>query len=260
MSLATIDLSATGVVPERTDDATVAYELVARFGAAILVGNGREALDGPAVAHRVFEDHTLAVPEAAEVTDKGVHERRPEGLSNRTRSNCHTDGYSFGWQYPDHFLLLCDEPSDDGGDSFLVSGNAVLAAMALDEELAWVAKCLANVSVDQTQAGMQPLIGPLVSTSPSGRQMFVMANAVDQRPTNDSTDPARDREMIEAWRSTVDAATDQVEHFKIDSGEAVIVDNYRRRMWRVWTWTDSAAFGTPDAVLHSDSREAHFAG
>ena len=102
--------------------------------------------------------------------------------------------------------------------------------------------------------------------------MFVMANAVDQRPTNDSTDPARDREMIEAWRSTVDAATDQVEHFKIDSGEAVIVDNYRlfhgrepyddvrRRMWRVWTWTDSAAFGTPDAVLHSDSREAHFAG
>jgi gamma-butyrobetaine dioxygenase len=271
VSIDDLDLSAAGVVPERTDDPAVAFDLVARDGAAILVGCGRSSSDGPDVAHRVFADHTIAVPAAAEVTDKGVRERRPDGLSNSTRSNCHTDGYSYGWQYPDHFLLLCDEPSEHGGESFLVSGDAVLTAIARDPDTAWVAKALQRVAVDQTQEGMRPLIGPLVSTSPTGRRMFVMANAVDQHPASDTGDRRRDEEMIATWRSAVYAATDQIEHFKIDSGEAVIVDNYRlfhgrepyasaqRRMWRVWMWTDTAAFGAPEGVLHSDSREAPLA-
>ena len=263
-----MDLSLAGVVPERTDDPTTARELIARDGAAILVGCGRNADAGGRAARRVFGSGVLAVPPAAEVTDKGVRERRPSGLSNTTRSNCHTDGYSYGWQYPDHFLLLCDEPSDEGGESFLVDGAVVLAAMAADDDLSWVAAALPRTTVDQTQDGMQPLIGPLVSTAPSGRTMFVMANAVDQRPAADSPDQDRDRRMIAAWRSTVYAATDHVEHFKIESGEAVIVDNYRlfhgrepyvsetRRMWRVWTWTQGAAFGVPRGTLHSDSRNA----
>lgn len=263
-----MDLSSTGVVPQRTADPAEARTILERDGAVILTGCGRDAPASEAIPESVFGSSVLAVPPAARVSDGGEKDRKPMGLSSKTRSNAHSDGYSYGWQYPDYFLLLCDVPSEVGGESFLIDGYAILDLMEADDELSWLPEALRTTSIDQTEAGMRPLVGPLVSTSPGGRRMLVMSNAIDQEPTSDSEDPERDRQMIETWRSTVYEATDQIEHFKLDSGDAVIVDNYRlfhgrepydsesRQMWRVWTWTDTAAFGVPDGVLHSDSRNA----
>ena len=263
-----MDLSKTGVVPVRTENPLRARELLERDGAAILTGCGVDAAASQAIPHLVFGSSALAVPPAAKVSEGGERDRKPMGLSSQTRSNCHSDGYAYGWQYPDYFLLLCDVASEQGGESFLVDGYALLDELAAAVEMAWLANAVRTVPIDQTESGMRPLVGPLVSTPPGGRQMLVMANAMDQKPTADSEDPERDRMMIETWRSTVYEATDHIQHFKLEAGEAVIVDNYRlfhgrepyedenRRMWRVWSWTDSAAFGVPDGVLHSDSRNA----
>lgn len=268
MELGTMDLSTVGVVPERTSDPTEARRLVERDGAAIVTGLGRDSAASEQVGRDVFGDDLLALPPAVFVSDGGHKDRRPDGLSSRTRSQCHTDGYSYGRQYPDHFLLLCDRDSAVGGESFLVDGYALLDQMEADPEWAWLPIALRTVSIDQTEAGMRPLVGPLVTATDRGRHMLVMSNAVDQGPVADSDDPDRDRTMIETWRDTVYAATDHVEKFKLAPGEAVVVDNYRlfhgrepytdeqRRMWRVWMWTTASDSGAPVGTLASDSRNA----
>ena len=263
-----MDLSNVGVVPERTADPKEARRLVNRDGAAILTGLGLDAEDGRQAAMAVFENEVLAVPEAAIVSEGGDKDRRPVGLSNATRSDCHTDGYSYGDRYPDYILLLCNKHSEQGGESFLVDGYAMLDEMATDAELGWIPEALSTVPINQTEDGMRPSTSTIVKTSPKGRKMLLMANKQDQRPHDDSTDPARDQEMMEKWRGKIYEATDHISHFKLHSGEAFILDNYRlfhgreaysdeaRSMWRVWIWTENSAFGLPDGMLHSDSRNA----
>lgn len=267
-----MDLSKTGVVPERTADPSAARALLERDGAVILTDCGRDAAAGEAIPALVFAESVLPVPPAAKVNEPGESDDGPTGRTSQRGSNCHSVGYAYGWQYPDYFLLLCDVPSEVGGESFLVDGYAMLDEMAADDEMSWLARAVRTTSIDQTEDGMRPLVGPLVSKSPTGREMLVMANAVDQRPVDDSKDPAADARMIETWRSTVNDATDHVERFALKASEALIIDNYRlfhgtepyeaedRQLWRVWIWTDAAAFGMPEGVLHSDSRDARVAG
>lgn len=263
-----MNLSRVGVVPVRTSDPATARMLVERDGAAILTGVGTSEEEARAVASAVFGLSLLAVPPGASVSDGGDKDRRPMGLSSASRSHCHTDGYSYGDHYPDYFLLLCDTHSEVGGESFLVDGYAVLDEMTADPEYAWLPKALRTVPINQTEIGMRPLVGPMVRSTDRGRPMVVMANAVDLRPCDDSANPERDQTMMDVWRETVYEATDHIEHFKLYSGEAVIVDNYRlfhgrepyaderRKMWRVWMWTEASAHGAPEGVLHSDSRNA----
>lgn len=263
-----MDLSRVGVVPERTADPQEALRLVQRDGAAILTGLGRDAEDGRQAAMAVFGDKVLAVPPAAIVNEGGDKDRRPDGLTNETRSKCHSDGYAYGDRYPDYVVLLCEKHSEEGGESFLVDGYAMLDEMATDADLRWIPEALSSVPINQTEAGMQTSTSTIVKMSPNGRKMLLMANEMDQRPHDDSIDPERDEEMMRKWRETIYEATDHIPRFKLYSGEAYIVDNYRlvhgrepysdvdRSMWRVWIWTDDCAFGLPDGMLHSDSRNA----
>ena len=261
-------LDQVGVVPKRTADPKEALRLTQQDGAAILTGLGREAEDGRRAAMAVFGDKLLAIPPAAIVHEGGDRDRRPMGLSYRTRSDCHTDGYAYGDMYPDYIMLLCNKHSEEGGESFLVDGYKMLEVMAEDPELGWIPPALATVPVNQTEAGMHTSTSTIVKHSPKGRKMMLMANAVDQRPHDDSTDPVRDQEMLVKWRETIYEATDHIPHFKLYPGEAYVVDNYRlfhgreaytdveRNMWRVWVWTEDSASGPPDGMLHSDSRNA----
>ena len=261
-------LDQVGVVPKRTADPQEALRLVKQAGAAILTGLGREAEDGRQAAMAVFGDKLLAVPPAAIVNEGGDKDRRPMGLTYETRSKCHSDGYAYGDKYPDYILLLCNKHSEEGGESFLVDGYKMLEVMAEDPEVGWIPQALNTVRINQTEAGMQPSTSTIVKTSPMGRKMLLMANEIDQRPRDDSTDPVRDQEMLVKWRETIYEATDHIPHFKLYPGEAYVVDNYRlfhgreaytdidRNMWRVWVWTEDSAFGLPDGLLHSDSRNA----
>ena len=263
-----MDLSRVGVVPKRTADPAEALRLVRQDGAAILTGLGIESEDGRQAAMAVLGDTVLAVPPAAIVNEGGDKDRRPAGLTYQTRSNCHNDGYAYGDKYPDYIVLLCNKHSEEGGESFLVDGYAMLDEMAADSEMGWIPEALSTVPINQTEAGMQPSTSTIVKTSPKGRKMLLMANEFDQRPHEDSTDPARDQEMMVKWREMIYEATDHIPCFKLHSGEAYVADNYRlfhgrepytdedRMMWRVWIWTEDCAYGLPDGLLHSDSRNA----
>lgn len=261
-------LAAANVTPERTDDPDRVLDLVARDGVAIVSGVGPGAAAAVQLAHRVFADRASAVPEAALVREGGVMDRRPAGLDHSVRSNAHTDGYSYGDHYPDHFLLACDRHCPEGGESILLDGYALLDALAATPATSWVAEGLRTVVVDQTEEGKRTAVSTIVQTSPSGRTM--LRRTIDQRPALLSADPARDAEMIATWKATIEAAVDAVpaaQRTRLGAGEAVVIDNYRmlhgrepytdleRTMWRVWVWTDTCV-GVPEGLLHSDSRYA----
>ncbi len=263
-----MDLSSVGVVPKRTADPLEALSLVRSDGAAIFTGLGLDGEEGRKASYAVFGDDVLAVPSAARVFIGGEQDRIPEGHSNATRSHTHTDGYSYGEKYPDYILLLCARHCEAGGESFLVDGYALLDLIGDDPEYGWLPDALSTVQVNQTEPGMQLSMGTIVKMNPEGRKMLLMAGDQDQRPMDDSANPERDSEMIKTWRRLVESAADIIPRFKLLSGEAFIIDNYRlfhgrdpyedmnRLMWRVWIWTRECAYGLPEGVLHSDSRYA----
>lgn len=250
--------------PLMTDDPLCARALVAEFGCAILTDQGVTSADSVATAHRVFGADVLEVPEPAEVRIGGDRDRKPADLDHTTPLPPHTDGFSYGQHYPDHFLLLCGQASPVGGESYLVDGYAVLDQLAADGQrdlLAW----LATTSIDQTEPDMQRSISPILGTAPSGRRMLRLFPF--QQPSAESRDPLTDASMIARWRAAVHDAAAVSQRFKLEPGEAVIIDNFRmmhgreaytdldRLMWRVWVWTRTGN-GVPDVPLHSDSRYA----
>ncbi len=260
-----------GIKPQRTADPVLARLLVEQDGAVILQRAGLSEADARAVGFAVFGPSLLAVPSGVKVSSSGDRRRRPAGTTNESRSHCHTSGYSYGEHYPDYVVLLCQWQSEVGGESVLVDGYALLDQMAEDPRYADLANDLSTTAIDQTDPGMQPLIRPIVGSTDRGRRAIVMANRQHVRPRNDSPNPDADQAMIDRWRGTVEAATDQIEHVKLRNGEALIIDNYRvvhgrepyqdtrRTLWRLWLWTEHSAQGMPSVPLHSDNRHAHVA-
>ncbi len=252
----------------RVADRSEALAVAAAEGAVIITGVAPGPEAARQLAHDVFGERALAIPESAMVREGGMMDRRPEGLDNTTRSKPHTDGYSYGDECPDYFLLACEHHSEVGGESLMLDGYAILDALAADPASAWISEALPTRVIDQTEPGKRTSLSTIVQTAPSGRRM--LRRTADQFPLPDSDDPERDAEMIRRWKEAIDQAADAVsgaERPKLLAGEAVLVDNYRmfhgreayedldRLMWRVWVWSDEAR-GVPEGMLHSDSRYA----
>jgi hypothetical protein len=186
-----------GVVPTRTSDPVEAAHLVRTEGAAILTGVAGTGESAMAVARAVFAEHVRAVPEAAEVRAGGVMDLAVRRVSPEEALGVHTDGFSYGDDYPDYFLLLCAKDSAVGGESFFVDGYRLLDALAATPEGAGVVDRMATVPVDQTEEGMHRSVSPLVGRTPTGRRM--VRRFPDQRPATGSADPGADAEMIATW-------------------------------------------------------------
>jgi gamma-butyrobetaine dioxygenase len=254
-----------GILPERTDDPTAVAALVRRHGAAVLVGAGRTEAEAVAVPRAVFGDAVLAVPPAAEVREAGGQDRRYAGISQHNRLKCHTDGFSYGDLYPDYFALVCEDASPEGGESMLLDGDALLDWVLADPVHAPFGERLQTVPVEQTEPGKRRSTAPMVGRSASGRRMF--RRFPEQSPAPDAADPEADAAMIYAWHQLIDDVSLFAPRFKLEPGDAVVIDNYRvfhgrepysdmaRKLWRVWMWT-TAGQGVPDGMLHSDSRYA----
>ncbi len=254
-----------GILPTTVSDPAEALERVKRDGAVIVTGVGRTAEDARLLGHRIFGDSVLAIPDAAEVREGGIQDRRPAGLTLHTRSNLHTDGFSYGNLYPDYFLLLCERDSPEGGESFVMDGAALLEWAATQPGGPEFVERLQRVAIDQTEPGKRNATGPMVGRSDSGRVMF--RRFPEQQPTHDASDPERDWAMIAAWHTLIDDLSLFCPRFKLEPGQAVVIDNYRlfhgresysdisRCMWRLWVWT-TAGQGVPEGLLHSDSRFA----
>ena len=88
MPLARAPFPELGVRPHTAGDAIAALALLKRDGAVIMSDVGHTAEDAKQLGHLVFGDSVLAIPEAAEVRDGGVQDRRYAGLSQHTGVVC----------------------------------------------------------------------------------------------------------------------------------------------------------------------------
>lgn len=195
----------------------------------------------------------------------GAQDRKYAGVSQHTRSKSHTDGFSYGNSYPDYFLLLGEAASPDRGESFLLDGPALLAWTAAQPGGTSFVQRLTTSPVEQTEPGKRQAVGPMVGMSETGRPMF--RRFPEQQPRVDADDPSADAAMIAAWHQLIDDVSLFAPRFKLEPGDAIVIDNYRlfhgreayadmnRCMWRVWVWTSEGS-GVPEGMLHSDSRYA----
>lgn len=81
----------------------------------------------------------------------------------------HTDGYVYGDDLPDFVVLLCENPSDRGGQNALLDGQAILRDMEVGSaDARRLAKWLNSTSVDLSETGDEgiaigrPAEGPVV--------------------------------------------------------------------------------------------------
>lgn len=255
-------MSRLGVNPLTADSLSEALALVRRDGAAIYAGVGPSDEDAVGLGYAIFGDKVRTIPEAARVFVGGEMDRY-EQPDHKLPLKPHTDGFAYGDLLPDYIMLTCVNTSPEGGESFLVDGYAVLDQLA--GENPQLVQDLETIAVDQTEEDMQVSTSPIVQYNSEGRK--ILRRNFSQKPLPDSVQPDHDQNMIDTWINAVEEAGDQVPRFKIEPGQALIIDNYRvlharegysdlnRMMWRVWIWTNEA-LGVPDMPLHSDSRFA----
>ena len=254
-----------GVLPKVVSDLEEARAGLKASGAVIFDGIECTEAGTRAFAKTLFTDTLRALPEGARVFEGGEHDITRVQATNLKPTPCHTDGFAYGDLYPDYMLLSCVKESNVGGESILVDGYEILAALAQDNESAWAAKALRERQIDQTETGMQTSLSPICMDNGNGRTM--VRRTLEQRPAPGSTDPEQDQQMIDLWRDSVDQASKLAPQFKLMPGQVVIVDNYRlmhgrspyedlsRMLWRVWVWSDDC-LGVPDLPLASDTRYA----
>lgn len=208
-----------------------------------------------------------AVGPPAEVSDRILGRR---GIGHRETFHAHTDGHAYGDLYPDYFLLLCESSSDDGGETFLVDGDAVLQDLREDPATAWVPEALEKVPIDQTSRAVS--ISPVIQRTEAGRRMLRARlpgkpkRLETQKVAKGSANPAQDGEMIRLFHEAVQRRVDRPDggvNVKLRPGEALLVDNYRsfhgrnpysdssRLLWRTWFWTEKCK-GVPDFEFFSD--------
>jgi alpha-ketoglutarate-dependent taurine dioxygenase len=248
------------LAPAAVTDAAAIVEHVRTHAAAILPGIGPTEEDARAATRSIFADRILALPEAAAVYEGGEGDAKPFGPE--VPLPLHTDGFAYGAQAPDHFLLSCVRDGDTGGESVMIDAYALLDVLRVaDPELH---DFVTTVDVDQTEPGMRPFVAPLVLALPTGRVAVRTPAFCAVAP--DSADPDRDQQMIDRWFAALEAVRSQAHRFRMSPGDLICIDNYRvlhsrdaytgpRKLWRVWVWTDLGN-GVPSGILHSDARYA----
>jgi alpha-ketoglutarate-dependent taurine dioxygenase len=192
----------------------------------------------------------------------------------------HTDGYIWGDYYPDVVVLVCEQSdASGGGENYLLDGERVVDR--LDEDTVHVLK---DVSVDHTERttngmaqGAESIV-PVLQWRPKhgGKDRLAWRRMVDldyvsgRKEIDEFTyvslwapmgDHDNEKEVHRALLSLDQAilAEDRAaERFMLQSGEVLIVDNFRmlharaaysigsRRTWRVWSWTRDSNGLPPD--------------
>ena len=170
------------------------HEALRRDGCCRLQGCG----DAAALPRWIFGDALRGHGGAAEVSQRVMATR---GIEKEEAFRAHTDGHAYGEAFPDYFLLLCERPCATGGENFLVDGYELLRQLAADPATAWVPRALETTCVQQTSR--------LRSVSPvalrAGARLALRCRLpgppsafAAQRVSEESREPERDKEMLEA--------------------------------------------------------------
>jgi len=246
-----IDPSTVCVLPERTDDPAAARRLVERDGAVVWIGGGSSARGVAGVLSEVFGDQLVHIGDAVEVRAAGGQDRPDlDAEGHLLRTPLHSDGFALAQDAPDLVALGCahDVP---GGDSFCLDVDRWHAALAggddMDQELA---AFLIEVPLDRTEPGKLASIGPIGSSTPDGRRIWV--RSIRNEPLPDDPSPDRTRSMVRRCDERLAELEARLPRFHLFAGEILIGDNARifhgrdpyedtdRQLWRIWGWTTAA--------------------
>lgn len=265
------DLSQFSVLPGRTTDPGEVAPLLERDGAAILTGLASDAQSAASTPRLAFGERIVACPPPVLVDEMGggTDQRIRIKPLNDITLGLHTDGYSYGDRMPDVMVLLCIEPDGNGGGaSMLVDHLALYDALAAEAQKRYLAEFAAGTDLDLTSPGMSTRHGRYVMTTPTGRRVGWLGAQPDvPQPLKTDPDPTRTERSIAELKDMWHAVLTQVRSFRLEQGDALYVDNYRvshsrqpyddprRRLWRVWAWTDRA-LAVPEGQLSSDTTYA----
>lgn len=255
-------LRPTGVVPQRTADPAEAARLLARHGAAVLVGVDPSEDGAVAGARAVLGAAAVDVRPQFRATQSASEERQrriaamPADAPARRRNVYdrttmlppHNDGFAFADELPDHLFLCCVQPCATGGDSWLVDGLAIVEALADDPATAWLAEATWSAELEHTDPAYDPVVGPIARRLPTGRTIVRM-NPYQRAPFDA---PAELERAAEAWLAACDTAARTAPRFRLDRGDLLCADNYRfghgrdayddpeRVVISTWAWTTTA--------------------
>lgn len=274
------------------DDATAVAAALAEDGAVILTGIDPGAWESEAerLPQRIFPGRLFPVVPVV----KGVHDEHQQldtAVNKHSSGHSfsgtallpHTDGYMYGDAFPDYIFLLVESQDANGGENFVVDGEAVRRRLPAE-----VLGTLDQVPVDLTERAHNSVAdgreaqGPVFQRTPQGRlhwrrQLRTSAyrEAIESHeggapagtvmPYQSLWAPLAGKSDAQAALDAADAAV-QLEassapRFRVEAGEALLLDNFRllhgregysggvceRRVWRVWCWTESGN-GFPEGM------------
>lgn len=267
-----------GVAAAPTCEGVVGLEDVAsmhstlRRDGFVIVDAGRPTDDWEALAaslpSRIFGSTLLSEPMVA-----GVHieHKGLEYIGDPLLA--HTDGYIYGDHQPDYILLLAEAQSETGGESIVVDGEKVFAHFDNLDLLRTTQVDLQEKSPPAHFNG-RPARGPLYRRVHDDRLWWrrqVTEHAQRSAALEDATVAANrhpyqsiwvpfsqnDTSLLEDLDVAVQLETRAAPRVKLQSGQAIVIDNYRtlhgreryagsteRRLWRIWVWTN-ASLGIP---------------
>jgi gamma-butyrobetaine dioxygenase len=252
-------MSNLSIVPKRTADPAIALELLHQDGAVIFVAP-ELTFEGTKDAVRAVLGHDLpAMGEPVLIVAEGNNDK---SLPTTDISYGHTDGFSYGYDTPDMIMLHCIIQSTGGGASFILDGYRLLEQMDNDPKMADLSNFLRTVEIDQSDPGMRSDFSRAVRMTDKGR--VCIRHHRYQRAVEESPDYEYQKAMLGRWRKSVIKASQEVDRFMLQPGDALFIDNYRvmhgrdpypgdaRRLHRIWMWSKDS-FSVPEGMLGSDS-------
>lgn len=272
-----------GLLPERTPDSWRAFRLWSSDGAVILTRNRTDAAGMLAGARDVFGPRLLArqSPTTVATNTTPGQDTYYDPVTRTVHANAgvtlalHIDGYmAFGDYYPDLVFLLCERQATAGGESFLVDGQRLLAAIASDPTQRALNRFLWDVTLEQSRpegAGpggtgkSVPSRRPVASRTCGGR--LTVRRHEHQRLLEDTPLRPEDRHHLAAWARITEEAARTAPRFLLHPGDLLCLDNYRvfhgrepytgyeRILHKLWAWSNMA-FGLPRPADLAPARRA----
>jgi len=266
------DIAKASIVPERAPSADAARRILARDGAVLLGGvtSGSSVID---LAKELFGQKLARIEQQFETTkDIDVKEearisarpadsrgRKPYFYGPSERMIPHNDGFLFTTLAPDYMFLWCERPAlPDGGESFVIDGDALVRLLGESPDTADLARFCREVDIDHSDpSSPHQHEAPIARRLPNGRLQIRNHHNIAARPGSREDADARN---VQRWQRALCESRDCGPMFRMDAGEAICFDNYRmlhgrdsfddpgRRVHAFWVWT-TEALAIPSGTL-----------
>ncbi len=187
------------------------------------------------MAREIFSGHLdMAkdpVPAPNPVKDQRIEEKYKAASYVGRKHGVHNDGWDvYGEMVPDYFILFCAKPAEEGGESWMIDGYAMEEALPPTIRHGLRTSPLRSKPPHERQLSSitgGPMWsanweGPVAQETAQGRLMLRMAGA--DIPTDDE----RSEMVHSAYQEAAQVAAEATPRFKLERGQGIILDNYRR--------------------------------